>query len=224
MALFLTLVSGFCWTWVYIECIRIGFRQKTYAMPLLALALNFAWEIIHSYLGVTENPTITTQTVVNICWGVADVFVVATWLRFGRRYWPERLGAPTFYAWGALVFVVSFVIEVMFVSEFGIAAGSRYSAFLQNLLMSTLFIDMFFKRKGPEGQALTIAVNKWIGTLAPTILFGYIEQSRFIMVVGGFCSVFDLVYIGLLLKADRFAGRTDAPRTPPPRSAPRPTS
>jgi hypothetical protein len=40
---FLTLISGLAWTIVYIDSIRIGFRQKTYAMPMAALALNFAW-------------------------------------------------------------------------------------------------------------------------------------------------------------------------------------
>ena len=216
MALFLTVVSGFCWTWVYIECVRIGLKQKTYAMPLFALALNFAWEVIHSYLGVTENATITAQTVANICWALADVFIIATWLRFGRGYWPERLGGRTFFAWGALVFFASFDIQVMFVREFGTAAGSRYSAFLQNLLMSVLFIDMFFKRKGAEGQSLVIAINKWIGTLAPTILFGYIERSLFITVLGAFCTIFDLIYIGLLVGADKFAEQTD-PQTLRPR-------
>jgi hypothetical protein len=208
MVLFLTIMSGICWTWVYVECVRIGLKQKTYAMPLFALALNFAWEVIHSYLGLTENATITAQTVVNICWAFADVFIIATWLRFGRRYWPAQLGTQTFFAWGALVFFMSFVIQIMFVREFGTAMGARYSAFLQNLLMSVLFIDMFFKRKGAEGQSLVIAVNKWIGTLAPTILFGYLERSLFITVLGALCTAFDLIYIGLLLRADRFAEQT----------------
>ena len=207
MALLLTIVSGLCWTWVYVECVRIGLKQKTYAMPLFALALNFAWEVVYSYLGLTRDPTITAQTVVNVCWALADVFIIATWLRFGRRYWPARLGGQTFYAWGALVFFVSFVLQVLFVREFGTTAGARYSAFLQNLLMSVLFIDMFFKRKGAEGQSLIIAVNKWIGTLAPTILFGYLERRLFITVVGAFCGVFDLIYIGLLVRAERFSER-----------------
>jgi hypothetical protein len=40
----LTLISGLAWTIVYIESIRVGFRDKAYAMPIAALALNFAWE------------------------------------------------------------------------------------------------------------------------------------------------------------------------------------
>jgi hypothetical protein len=42
---FLTLVSGIAWTLVYIDAIRVGFKDKSYAMPLFALALNLGWEL-----------------------------------------------------------------------------------------------------------------------------------------------------------------------------------
>ena len=31
--LFLVALSGICWTVVYVDAIRIGFRNKTYAIP-----------------------------------------------------------------------------------------------------------------------------------------------------------------------------------------------
>jgi hypothetical protein len=205
MELFLTLVGGFCWTWVYIESIRIGIKQRTYAMPLFALGLNFAWEAIYSYLGWTRHETITAQDVINVCWLIADVFIVVTWWRFGLKDWPEHLGKHTFGAWGALVFCVSFLLQLAFIREFGAEDAVIYSAYLQNLVMSLLFIDLFLRRKGKVGQSLTIAVNKWLGTLAAVILFGYLQQRTFVTLVGALCSVFDLVYIGLLVKAASFA-------------------
>jgi hypothetical protein len=60
---------------------------------------------------------------------------------------------------------------------------------------------MFVARRGPRGQSMLIAVAKWIGTLAPTIAFGAYEYSPFILGIGILCSVFDLVYIGLLYNA-----------------------
>ena len=69
--------------------------------------------------------------------------------------------------------------------------------------MSGLFIAMFVARRGLRGQTLTIAVGKWIGTLAATILYGVIESSPFILGLGIMCSVFDIVYIGLVLWARR---------------------
>jgi hypothetical protein len=46
MELFLILLSGLCWSIVYIQVIRKGFKDKTYGMPLFALSLNVAWESI----------------------------------------------------------------------------------------------------------------------------------------------------------------------------------
>ena len=72
--------------------------------------------------------------------------------------------------------------------------------------MSVLFIDMLVKRGSSEGQSLYIAVNKWIGTLAPTILFGIVGDGGFpkgsflILVLGIFCSIFDLIYIRMLFR------------------------
>lgn len=37
MVTFLTALSGLAWTIVYLDSIRIGLKQRTYAMPLVAL-------------------------------------------------------------------------------------------------------------------------------------------------------------------------------------------
>jgi hypothetical protein len=65
------------------------------------------------------------------------------------------------------------------VAEFGLVKGGSFSAFLQNLIMSILFIAMFIQRGGDEGQNLTIAINKFIGTVTPTILAGIIGLEAF---------------------------------------------
>ncbi|MCY1239986.1 hypothetical protein D9M72_528120 [compost metagenome] len=89
--------------------------------------------------------------------------------------------------------------------EFGWDQASRYAAFLQNLLMSGLFIAMFVARGGPRGQSMLIAVGKWIGTLAPTVVFGWFGNSPLILGLGALCSVFDLAYIWLVLRARKSA-------------------
>jgi hypothetical protein len=198
---FLTLLSGIAWTIVYIDAIRIGLKEKSYAMPLFALGLNLGWELLYAYQSLTGNGGPSLQGYINACWALFDLGIAYTYFRYGRRYWPRFLGTNAFIGWSVLVFVTSFVLQVIFFNEFGGHLATRYSAFLQNLLMSVLFIGMFVERRGREGQTLLIAVAKWIGTLAPTILFGIVEQSAFITVLGAFCSIFDLIYIGLLLWA-----------------------
>jgi hypothetical protein len=47
-------------------------------------------------------------------------------------------------------------------------------------------------------QTLLIAVAKWVGTLAPTIVFGLYGNSPLILGIGLLCSALDLAYIALL--------------------------
>ena len=201
MVLLLTAISGIAWTIVYIVSIRIGFRYKTYAMPIAALGLNIAWEWIYAVHGLANAPG--PQAYINLVWALADVVILYTFFRYGRAELPSFVGRPAFFAWGVAVVGASVAIQLLFIREFGLVdmRAAKYSAFLQNLLMSGLFIAMFVTRRGARGQSLAIGVAKWIGTLAPTLLFGAIQKSPFILGIGVLCSVLDLAYIALLLWA-----------------------
>ena len=203
MVLLLTALSGIAWTVVYIESIRVGFRQRTYAMPIAALGLNIAWEWTYAIRDLASDPQL--QGWVNLVWALADVGILATFYRYGRSEFPAFVSRRLFITSGIVIISTSFLIQWLFIAEFGTVGmkAGEYSAFLQNLLMSGLFIAMFVARRGPRGQTLTIAVAKWIGTLAPTILFGFIYGSLFIIGIGLLCSVFDLAYIGVLIWAKR---------------------
>ena len=202
--LILTVVSGLCWTVVYVEGIRISFRDKSYAIPFYALALNIAWELLHTIFGFQAG--VSVQNISNAVWFAFDAGILYTYFKYGRKYFPRDLPGG-FIGWSLLGLTTALGVEYAFVKEFGVAVGAGYSAFLQNLLMSVLFINMFMRRGGSEGQSLLIAVSKWIGTLAPTILFGILGEGGFpkgsslILVLGVFCSVFDLIYVGMLRKA-----------------------
>jgi hypothetical protein len=199
----LTLVSGLCWTLVYIEGIRIGIKDRSYAIPFYALALNLSWELLHAYLGLRT--MIDLQTIINVVWFLFDVGILYTYFSFGKKYFPVKF-ARWFVPWSILGVITAFLIEYAFVRQFGRFAGGAYAAFLQNLLMSVLFIAMLVRRGSSEGQSLTIGVSKWLGTLAPTITFGMIGggtfsgPNSFILIVGLLCSVFDLIYIWMLAR------------------------
>jgi hypothetical protein len=204
----LTLVSGLCWTLVYIEGIRLGIKDRSYAIPFYALALNLAWELLHAYLGLRA--TIDLQTIINVVWFLFDVGILYTYFRYGRKYFPTNL-ASWFVPWSLLGLFTALWVEYAFVRQFGTFSGGAYAAFLQNLLMSVLFIGMLVRRGTTDGQSLIVAVSKWLGTLAPTITFGIIGgrsgPNFFILVVGMLCSVFDLIYIWMFSRYGRQASR-----------------
>ena len=128
MTLFLTIVSGLAWTVVYVDAIRIGFRDRTYAIPAAALGLNFAWEAIYAARSIATG--ITAQGVFNIAWGLADVVIVYTFLKFGRSELPGWVTRRLFIGWAFLLGVTSFAVQLLFVAEFGWDDASRYAAFL----------------------------------------------------------------------------------------------
>lgn len=204
MEMFLTLLSGIGWILVYEECIRIGIRKKTYAMPLFALGLNFAWEFLYSVVDIVyeaHGPLVgmnLAQEVVNIFWCCLDMVILYTYFANAKKEWPDFV-KKYFVPWTLLVLVCSFALQIVFMVEFGFTMAAQYSAFLQNLVMSVLFIRLFVQRKGDEGQSILLAVAKWIGTLAPTILMGILTYNPVVLVCGIFCTIFDLIYIALLV-------------------------
>jgi len=47
---------------------------------------------------------------------------------------------------------------------------------------------------------MVIAVAKWLGTLAPSILMGVVQEINvYVITCGILCSIFDILYIILLL-------------------------
>lgn len=194
--LFLLLLSGVCWTIVYVELIILGFREKTYGMPFIALALNFAWESINSFISLKNNHLIL-QTWIMLILFLLDIIIIYTYLRYGKQHFPKYTSKKYFIPWTIIIFSMAFLIQYYFIIDFGILGGI-YSAFLQNLIMSILFINMLVSRSNLKGQNLIIAINKWIGTLAPTILYGVIYQYKLILILGLFCSLFDILYIYFL--------------------------
>lgn len=88
-------------------------------------------------------------------------------------------------------------------AEFTGYLGAQYSVFLQNFMMSVLFIQMVKRRNSLQAQSLTIAFAKMIGTLAPTILVFITKGSPLLQILGLAILAFDLVYIYLLLSLSK---------------------
>lgn len=201
--IFWLVLSGVCWSVVYLDGIRSGYKDRTYAIPFWALALNFAWEILHSILG-WQNFGWNVQVIINIFWAILDCGLLWTYFRYGKHYFPKNLHSSWFWIWSITVILFSFAIQTAFILEFGLVLASIYAAFIQNLLMSVLFITMILQRNSTEGQTLRIAILKCLGTLAPTLLMGIwgiddiLEPKKFVLILGTIIFFLDLIYIKLV--------------------------
>jgi hypothetical protein len=191
-------VCGAAWTVAYIFIIIRGFKDKTYGMPFVALAFNLSWEILFSTIFRDGN---WVHEVVNSVWAVLDVFILYTYFRYGKRDWPRRLSTGYFYPYSIFVLVVVFALIYFATRELHDRTGT-YMAYLQNLMMSFLFINMLNQRGNLSGQSTGIALAKMLGTLTSTILF-YIWRVKFIVFIGGLIFTFDFIYLLLVLNEGR---------------------
>jgi hypothetical protein len=79
--------------------------------------------------------------------------------------------------------------------------NGRYAAFGQNLMMSILFVVMFFKRKDLSGQSVYIALFKMMGTVIASILiFSLKPESVLLNTLYFGILFFDILYTILLFK------------------------
>lgn len=191
--------SGIFWTLVYLLIIRLGFRDKTYGMPITALCANISWEFIFSFMIPHDSP----QNYINVVWFVFDLIIVCQTLRFGRTVFePGQLFYPAF----VLGLVTSFGVILAITYEFSDWDG-KYAAFGQNLMMSVLFIALLLKRRDVSGQSVYIALFKMLGTLLPSLLF-YLRFPTSVLLNSLYVSifVFDSIYLVMLYAKHRELG------------------
>ncbi len=185
----------------YYLVIRVGFREKSYGIPLVAILLNLSWELIYTFI---FPPEMLIKRVLFGAWFGIDMLVFYQLLRYGKRVQVIPDIQRHFYAIVFLTFLWTFVGHLTFRVTFSDLGGVRV-AFMQNMVMSVLFVFMLFSRRDLRGLSYGAAWFKMIGTLI-------ISVSDFLMVRGsqaeyGFMTflyvsivIFDAFYLGLFTR------------------------
>ncbi len=201
-SLFIAL-CGIGWIIAYIDALRIGFRDKTYAIPFITLAMNFTWEILYTIQGFHVFGY-HVSTFVNFFWVMIDIGILFTYFKYGRK--EVKASDTVFYTQAFLFILLSYVIHHYTFQWLGIVKGALYSGFSINFFMSFLFVRMFYRRGGSRGQSLIIAISKCFGTFSSTVLIGIIGSktaggvNQYILYLGLVIFIVDLFYIYLLAK------------------------
>ncbi|GEO68192.1 transmembrane-type terpene cyclase [Levilactobacillus acidifarinae] len=202
------LISGLAWTIAYIGLAYRGFKDKTPGMPLGALVLNFAWEVIFSLIYPPKS--ILALVVINTVWMILDVLIVITMLKYGPQVYQKGFGI------NRVIFYVMFFLGIL--ASFGIMLlGAKYFiglpqvahntfsvgkliAIVQNMVMSILFLVQFYQRKNEgnpiKGQSFTIACAKWIGTpLTVGIVTVVSDPTGFMAIIYALTFICDTWYL-----------------------------
>ncbi|WP_445166761.1 transmembrane-type terpene cyclase [Mycolicibacterium sp. Dal123E01] len=207
------LASGIFWIITYACVIRQGLVDRTYAMPFLALVMNITWEFLFTFAYPSVGGIL--QESINAVWFAADIAILVVFLKFWRSDYPKNL--PEAFFWPKFFFAFAMVTPVMMavVSVFGREDGSVYTAYVDNLIMSVLFLTMLIRRGDRRGQSLWIAWGKLLGTLSAAISqYLYDPANVLWLVIYIEIVVLDTLYVILLSKAPRY--QRDLPAAPAP--------
>jgi hypothetical protein len=159
-------VGALLWLLAYLRIIWLCHKQRTYGVPLVAVCLNFTWELMDSFFLPDPVPL---WRLIDRSWLLVDVAIVTQLLLFGRKEQLideiRRWFVPVVLAILALAFFGQYAWVTTFHDTLGIAL-----AFAINLVMSALFIPFFFARRA-SGRGLSLSVGwlKLFGTLLSSV-------------------------------------------------------
>lgn len=149
-----------CWIVAYTAIIYRGFRDKSYGMPVPALAANLSWEAAYSFVLDPFGDYIHTLSIPCFC---IDLIIAVQCLMYGKTSMTSPLLRRWFRSIVVAAVAIAFPVVYLGFLEFHDPAG-EYTGFGINFMMSLLFLALLERRPGAAGQSMYIAVFKWLGT------------------------------------------------------------
>lgn len=164
-------------------------------MPMVAICANISWEFIFAFI----YPQNDLQKNITIIWFVLDIVILIQYLIYGRKEFKKYLSNKLFYICFFITLSISFLMILAIAQEFNDFEG-KYTAFLQNLMMSGLFISLLFWRGNLKGQSIYIAIFKMLGTLCASVAFFIYFKTNLITIISVATLLYDWLYIVLVCK------------------------
>ena len=157
------------WMIAYVAIILKAHKDKAYGMPMLALCLNITWEGVS--FGFAPRPVMVWAVIEGIWLGI-DAVILWQFIRYGRdEALPSGL-RKLFYPLTVITLAVCFIGHFTWL-KFWDDKLLFVNAFIINLVMSVLFIQLWWKRHpSQKGLSIPAAWCKMGGTALTSIQCG----------------------------------------------------
>jgi hypothetical protein len=201
-------VGAVFWLVAYGFTLLRCWRDKSYGFPWMAIALNVTWEFIYSFVYVDRAAPLWYQG--NRLWILLDLGLLAQLLRYGRPLQRIPEIRRWFHPLVALSLAGSYGFILLFADAFDDWSGGEI-AFVTNLIMSLLFIFMYFERRDLRGLSYRAAWAKMVATfliLLVTLPYHSLVTPNpawvgFLLYCGLVTFALDATYVVLLTRARR---------------------
>jgi hypothetical protein len=194
------IVGDLLWLVAYIFIIRQGFKDRTYGVPMLCIALNFTWEFIYA---VKFPFPVTIIELLRWAWLITDVVIVYQLFRYGRNSQNIPLIKEYFYPICIAMFASTYIGQMTFHYTFRDKWGAE-DAYMINLVMSLLFVFLYFGRPRLQGLSRGAAWAKMLGTgilsIGSCFMIKNWLASSFMVYLYATIFVLDVIYTALLYR------------------------
>ena len=158
------------WSITYLKAIIIGFKQKTYAIPMPIICLNISWEFLYTFIYPNS---VALATVLNGFWFGLDVLVLFTLLLYGKQAQVWQPIKKIFYPLIPFTITAAVIGFITFRTYYGDITGTE-SAYFLNLWISLAFIMfLYYRRETLIGISYALAWFKMLGTVFTTIVIHF---------------------------------------------------
>jgi hypothetical protein len=208
--------SGLLWTLVYVLILRQGLRDKSCGMPFGALCMNIMWEFLYTFVFPPCSFRVLSL-LINFTWFALDVGILITWWLYWRNDRLKGMAPKSGPLWLALGLVSAVTLLIGIQVQFnggmqlecppgspppGTVPPGGITGFLQNFMMSALFVYMLMLRNSTAGQSLAIALSKQLGTALASLYF-YMSGITGFFWIGLYILIFvwDSVYTVMMMRS-----------------------
>lgn len=202
----LNILGDVLWIVAYLLIIRQGFKDRTYGIPMLCIALNFTWEFIYA---IDFPFPVHLIEILRWVWLLCDVVIVYQLFRYGRESQTIPLIKQFFYPICIAMFVSTFLGQLAFHYSFRDSYGVQ-DAYMINLVMSILFVFLYFGRPDGRGLSVGAAWAKMLGTgilsAGSIFMIKHWLANSFMVYLYVTIFIFDVTYLALLYR-NRSAAR-----------------
>lgn len=203
-------IGGLFWTIAYLLIFLKGMKDKYYGMPLVPMAFNFTWELIHSFI----YPSNGISLYFNISWFLLDLGIVFTYFKYSFKSFNNLYSIKKVHWLGLSIFTfcIAFLLNLygeLFFSELQnkITKEPLYAevlvGFIVFLLIPTCMIVRLFQQNDSKGQSFLIAFCLTISIIFYTLEisfnpFHHQWGNTFMMTLMASCVIFQLYYTFLI--------------------------